>query len=204
MNVSRIAFLKPSASRQRGAALFIALVMLVAMMLAVIALVRSVDTATIIAGNLAFKQASTSSADIALNNASDWLNTTNVATPSTLESDSATVGYYATSTGLDLMNDATWTAATSALASGSGITAGVDSSGNQINYVIQRMCSSTGTATTSNCLFGAATVTSSSQAVHDATEAGGATTLSASPIYRITVRVSGPRNTLSYVQGFLY
>lgn len=196
----RIAFLKHSASQQRGAALFIVLIVLVAMILAAVALIRSVDTATVIAGNLAFKQSSTSSADIALDNASNWL----FANSAALQNDNAANGYYATSTNLALTSDATWATGASALASGGGIASGIDSSGNEIRYVIQRMCNSTGAATTANCLFGAATTQSSSQIVKDATEAGGATTLSASPMYRITVRVSGPRNTVSFVQGFLY
>ena len=189
------------ASRQSGVSLFIALIVLVAMTLAAISLIRSVDTSTVIAGNLAFKQSTTSSADIALNNASDWIF---ASTSTALESNSAANGYYATSTGLDLMADATWAAGVSALASGTGITSGVDSGGNEIRFVVQRMCSSTGVATTGNCLFGAASTQSSSQAVKDATQAGGTTTLTASPLYRITARVSGPRNTVSYVQGFLY
>jgi type IV pilus assembly protein PilX len=199
--IARYAFPQSSAARQRGAALFIALIVLVAMTLAAVALIRSVDTSTVIAGNLAFKQSSTSSADVALNNASDWIF---ASTASALQSDSPANGYYATSTGLDLMADATWTAGVSALASGTGITSGVDTSGNEIRYVVQRMCQGTGAATTGNCLFGAASTQSSSQAVKDATQAGGVTTLTASPLYRITARVSGPRNTVSFVQGFLY
>lgn len=192
------------AARQRGASLFIALVALVAMLLAAIALIRSVDTATVIAGNLAFKQSSTLSAEIALNNASDWLSATSLATPADLENDGAAAGYYATSTGLNLMNDATWAAGVSAVATGTGIVAGVDTSGNSIRFVIQRMCQATGAATTGNCLFGSATAFSGSQAIKDATESGGTTTLSASPMYRVTAKVTGPRNTVSYIQGFLY
>ena len=48
---------------QQGVVSFIALVALVVMSLAAVALIRSVDTATLIAGNLAFKQAATASAD---------------------------------------------------------------------------------------------------------------------------------------------
>lgn len=48
---------------QRGVVLFFALISLLAIMLAAVALVRSVDTSTIIAGNLAFKQSATSSGD---------------------------------------------------------------------------------------------------------------------------------------------
>ena len=43
--------------RERGTIIFIALIVLVAMSLAGIALMRSVDTANLIAGNLAFKNA---------------------------------------------------------------------------------------------------------------------------------------------------
>jgi Tfp pilus assembly protein PilX len=43
--------------------LFIALIVLVAMTLAGIAIMRSVDTATLIAGNLAFKQGTVQSSD---------------------------------------------------------------------------------------------------------------------------------------------
>src|ERR687895_391378 len=54
------------ASRQKGVVLFIALIVLVALMLASISLVRSVDTANVIAGNLAFKQASVQAADFGI------------------------------------------------------------------------------------------------------------------------------------------
>ena len=42
--------------RQRGTALFVALIMLVAMSIAAVSLVRSVDTTVVITGNLAFQQ----------------------------------------------------------------------------------------------------------------------------------------------------
>ena len=53
----------PARGRQRGLALFFALIAMVAIMLAAIVLVRSVDTATLISGNLAFQQNATRSAD---------------------------------------------------------------------------------------------------------------------------------------------
>ncbi len=51
---------------QRGVILIITLIVLVAMTLASIAMVRSVDTSTVIAGNLAFKQSATASGDAGL------------------------------------------------------------------------------------------------------------------------------------------
>ncbi len=48
---------------QRGVVMFIALLVMVALSLAGIALIRSADTATVVAGNLAFKQAAASAVD---------------------------------------------------------------------------------------------------------------------------------------------
>jgi len=65
--------------KQRGVVLFFALIALLAISLAAVALIRSVDTSTMIAGNLAFKQTATTSADAGLENAIAWLNTTQTA-----------------------------------------------------------------------------------------------------------------------------
>ena len=51
---------------QRGAVLFIALIVLVAMTMASVALVRSVDTATLGAGNIALKQSAAQAAERAV------------------------------------------------------------------------------------------------------------------------------------------
>lgn len=51
-------------TKQRGVVVFISLIVLVVMTLAALGLVRSIDTATLVAGNLAFKQASLHLADI--------------------------------------------------------------------------------------------------------------------------------------------
>ncbi len=58
---------------QQGAALFIALVALASMTLAGIALVRSVDTSNLIAGNFAFRQAALQASDIGSEQAIDHI-----------------------------------------------------------------------------------------------------------------------------------
>ncbi|MET0682902.1 MAG: pilus assembly PilX N-terminal domain-containing protein, partial [Casimicrobiaceae bacterium] len=61
---SRHATAHPSpACRERGVVMFIALLVMVALSLAGIALIRSADTATIVSGNLAFKQAAVYAVD---------------------------------------------------------------------------------------------------------------------------------------------
>ena len=57
----------PRPHSQRGVVLLIALIMLVAMTLAAIGMMRSVDTGTVIAGNMAFKQATLSATDVGTN-----------------------------------------------------------------------------------------------------------------------------------------
>ena len=52
---------------QRGVILLIALIMLVAMTLAAIGMIRSVDTGSVIAGNMAFKQATLNASDAGTN-----------------------------------------------------------------------------------------------------------------------------------------
>jgi type IV pilus assembly protein PilX len=52
-----------AASRQRGVVLLITLIILVAMTLAGIGMMRSVDTGTIVAGNLAFRQSAANAGD---------------------------------------------------------------------------------------------------------------------------------------------
>ena len=59
---------------QQGLVLFVALIALVAMSLAAAALVRTVDTGVMVAGNLAFKQSATMSADSGITAAYDFFN----------------------------------------------------------------------------------------------------------------------------------
>src|SRR3989304_2733091 len=54
---------RSAAGSQKGMVLFIALIVLVAMTLAGLALVRSVDTANVIAGNLAFQPSTLQAGD---------------------------------------------------------------------------------------------------------------------------------------------
>lgn len=193
---------------QRGLVLFIALVALVVMSLAAVALIRSVDTSTIIAGNLAFKQSAVTSADIGLESAFDWIEAQAIADPVTLDSDIEAGAYFATTETLAteaLTQEATWAADFGALAAGIGVVDGVDTqTGNRIRYIIQRMCLEDGPPLEKHCLFGASEVGTGSKGDKDATMAGAQLSSLQSPIYRVTARIEGPKNTVSYVQAFVY
>lgn len=199
--------------KQRGVVLFIALISLVAMTLAAIALIRSVDTTTMIAGNLAFRQAATISADTGVEQAISWLNANNNAT---LNNDSASNGYYATGQdALDLTGNRTssttddfdWSTKSKLVTDSVG-DPNTDASGNEVRYVIHRLCRLPGVHTdpAMGCLLASGTSASGdSMRSLRAEEVGltGVSTLSG-PYYRVTVRVQGPRNTISYVQVIIY
>jgi len=183
--------------RQRGVVLFVALVVLVALMVAGIALMRSVDINTLIAGNLAFRQSATSAADRGIEAARTWLSTNAVG--ATLNSDIAASAYYANWQNWDytasdpVIADFNWTTATDL---------SNDGTGNSVQYVIHRLCDLAGQPTTVNCVKTSAGGTAAS--THGPTGYGSAPLSATSQVYyRVTVRVSGPRNTISYVQSLV-
>lgn len=195
---------------QKGVVLFIALIALVVMSLAAVALIRSVDTTTVIAGNLAFKQSAVTSADIGLESAFNWIEQQAINDPLSLDANDAANAYYATynpdpAGALNLTSDDLWVDDFGQLASGTGIDDGVDQvTGNRIRYVIERMCLAAIPPNDTHCLFGASEVGTGSKADKDATMAGAIIDGSQSPMYRVTARVEGPRNTVSYVQAYVY
>lgn len=205
--------MKAMAKTQKGVVLFFALIALVAMSLAAAALIRSVDTSVIVAGNLAFKQSATTIGDSGMVAAMDWLR----ANPTLLEANSAANGYYATSTtgialtaaaGATWPNGGAWTDATSRLATGSGFptaTPGFDPvTGNTVRYVVERMCRNTGTPTIANCMMGSGEPLGQTQGNLEEQNLGANLLPASSPVYRVTARVAGPKNTISYIQAYVY
>lgn len=194
-------------TRQRGVVLIIALVILVALTLAAVMLVRSVDTANIIAGNLAFQQAATRSADAGVEAAIAWLtdcNSTHVQCASgTLDSDDPTNGFSAS--GSNARNNPaqgqSWDAFWSQSLSSRAKTLPADGAGNTVSFVIDRLCNASGSKTGGAACISSPVVTASTGNPEEA----GEVPLNAPSVvyYRITVRVAGPRNTVSYVQAMV-
>jgi Tfp pilus assembly protein PilX len=189
-------------SRARGAVLFIALIVLVAMTLAGIAIMRSVDTATLIAGNLAFKQGTVQSSDNGIEQAYQWL----LANRPALWTNNPGQGYqsgYATPV---WTTPATWASA---------VTLPPDAAGNTISYQIHRMCNCADTAyngTSATCPQGnqcaldnpTGTGTPPPPAAGESFSVGSPGYLQDPRVYyRITVRTQGPRSTVSYIQAMV-
>lgn len=200
----------PRTTRQQGISLFIALIALVVLSLAAVALIRSVDTTTLIAGNLAAKQSATSAGEVILAEASTWLEA-KMSDPASLEINSEQ-GFYARITfpdisGSNLTADATWVDGNYRLAQlhdKDGYPSEIDAGGNRIRYLVERMCRNTGPASRDHCLYGPASDNSDTFGVSNSPESKPITTTGDSVLYRVTARIEGPRNTVSYIQSFVY
>ena len=195
------------AIKQKGLVLFVALIALVAMSLGAAALIRSVDTSVLVAGNLAFKQSATLAADYGIETAITWLETN----PALVNANNKTLGYHATQvligskTPTDWFKDeAIWNNANSNIAIGDSFVAGTDPlTGNTVRYIVQRMCKNAGAPAEDHCLFGAGSSNTSSQGVKESSEMGAIVIAGSSPMYRVTARVVGPKNTVSYAQAYI-
>ena len=152
---------------QRGAVLFIALIVLVAMSLAGLALMRGVDTGTLIASNLAFKQSATAAGDLGIEAGRGWL-MSNGGPP--LYVDIPGSAYYSTfQTNVDLVGgDPTKTP----FDWGTAASAGTDAAGNQVSYVIQRLCELPGDPASVNCIRASGATSTSSSTKGAATYGG--------------------------------
>jgi Tfp pilus assembly protein PilX len=193
----------PVRRAQRGVILFISLIVLVAMTLAGIALMRSVDTNVLIAGNLAFKQGTTAIADVGVEAARAWLQ----APSGSLEQDQPGASFYWANwqTALSDFIGATATTADDYDWTGAGTAASPDPS-YTIQYVIHRLCGSAGRPSDiGTCLQSAVASSGGGGGGSKGVVSYGQQALPSSStiFYRVTVRVTGPRNTVSYVQAIL-
>ena len=202
--------------RQSGVVLVVALIMLIVMTLAALALVRSVDTTNLIAGNLSFQQAATHAGDRGVEAAIAWIESSQKDNPVFLEDNIPTSGYAAnglsaapsrllkekaSATEPDKWEtwDEYWTRV---WAPRPPVVLAPDTdTGTTVSYVIDRLCTKTGPPT-------GGAFCSESPIVGvlpgNAEEAGEKQIAAASQVYyRITARITGPRNTLSYVQAVI-
>jgi len=184
---------------QKGVVLLIALIVLIVMTLGGIALIRSTDLTNIIAGNLAFRQAATHSGDTGIETAFAWLQ----ANTALLNNDVANAGYSANGNNPNRSPVAgqTWEAYWNSLPAARIRTLATDASGNTVSFIIDRMCANSGSSTGgANC---SASIVAS--VAGGSGEEGGeiALTSPSAIYYRITVRIAGPRNTVSFVQAMV-
>ena len=212
-------------SAQRGVSLLFALLALAAMLLAAVALVRSVDSGGLVLGNLAFKQEATSAGDNAAERARTWL-----LSGANLNADNSAMGYYATSLdALDVTGRLTSSASPMAVvnwgdanscacrttipATCSACTLtpsdAISLNGGRVTarYLIARMCPSVGAADAANACARPAGVGLANNAARGELEPesrDASTPVAMTPFYRITVRSVGARNTVSFTETIIH
>lgn len=203
--------------RQRGASLLFALITLVSLMVAAIALVRSVDTGTLVLGNIGLQQDATANADQGTRAALAALAALTDRTANGTEGS----GYYASAReGLDATgqqsSDAArtlidWDGDNCAYAS-SGTYAACDvepatvaglslPAGTTVRYVILRQCQNTGAVAGANC---AAPLQTSGDGGVDRRHLDYAAPTrpesGSTAFYRVLVRVTAGRGTTSFTE----
>lgn len=208
---------------QRGVSLLFALLALVAMMLAAVALVRSVDSGALVLGNLGFKQEATAAADRMAEFARGRLS------PPAFDAnfDSLGNGYYATSqdaldptgqltTAVNPLAVVDWQEPDScACRSTTPVTCSSCSrvpsnertyNGVRTRYLITRLCPLTGPISATNaCAKPASTaISNSAQKGELNPQNGRLESVVAAPYYRIIVRSVGSRGTVSFTETIIH
>lgn len=187
--------------RQRGVVLLIALIALVALTLAGLAMVRSIDTGNVIAGNMAFRQAAMQQSDIGVEAAF-------IALPGIVNSSKdANIAnqYFALRQNVDAMGVPTtvnW--ANVPCRDNANVSVTCSAQDYQVKYVIDRLCdaqtsgSTTVTDVQGYCFVDVGAGKSGSKGAFQAVFSS-----ASSVYYRVTVQVTGPRNTSAYVQAIV-
>ncbi|MFM2056766.1 MAG: hypothetical protein RLY71_1151 [Pseudomonadota bacterium] len=188
---------RPAAARaQTGAVLLFALVALAVLLVGGVALLRAMDSSLLQAGNLGFKRDLVNQAERGAAQAITLFTSGALASETSRESHLLTQNYSATRLASDshgiptlLLDDAAYSAAGMQAADLSDSSTGVT-----LRYVIDRQCASTGDFVATSCM------TASNGADTAADDRYRKVNAQNRPVYRISVRASGPRNTQAFFQ----
>lgn len=174
--------------------MLVALVAILVMALSAAALLRSVDTAVAVAGNLGFMQAAQSAADDAIERAVAALFEQRLVVDPAV--DDATNGYFASRQPAESARGVP--VALQALANYPGDAPVRDAgNGNTVRYVIERMCLAAGGATADNCLLAPTTEPPLATPGEPLVEPP------LVPVFRQSIRIDGPGNSTQFVQAWL-
>lgn len=174
---------------QDGVALPVMLIMMLVMLVTSIYLLRSSNSATLAASNLAYDATLSRAVDFGLHTGFQWLSDTASASKASLNADDAANGYSA-------IMDTTWTPNDDKFWEKSIVVE--DPDGNRIRYVIHRMCNDPGSFSSANqrCLLTSAnTVKIGNRMAIGESLASDAPAYASSPQihYVITARIDGAR-----------
>lgn len=198
---------RPRPQRQRGVVLFVALIAMVILSLAGLALMRSVDESSGVAGNIAFRHSSMNPVNESIEEAIKT-----IFKAKTLPSQSADhpdFHYFAeiqageSKNGVPAVLQGSYAAMVAAY-SGAGIPAPVADAvtGTELRYVVERICNFP--AATAAEIIGHCDILPPKQQGGTDNKQKGALLLQVIPVFRVTVRADIPNlNAPSYAQAFV-
>jgi len=195
-------------ARQGGTILIIALIVLVAMTLAGIATMRSVDTATITAGNIGLRQASVNAADQGLQAGVNWLiaNLGPTLINDNHQPGTASKGYFSSVAA----NDPDWYDPINWSEAGQLNNGNPDAGGNVVFFLIHRMCAIPNCDSSATCGGNPPNICASTLSTaaltgqgSDQTRPTDSHTQVPAIHYRVTAKAVGPRNSISIVQSLV-
>lgn len=183
------------ASRERGVVLIFTLIILLIMTIGAVALVRSMHTSLFSAGNLAFRRDLVNQGEEAVSTVITQFKTGVFAGSVATQADNPAANYSSTAlpTNLQgvpnaLLNDGAFTAVASHANDIVGATPDLT-----MIYVIDRLCSATGVSNSALCVQSTALPTGG-------TAPGNGLPPPSATVYRLSVRVTGARNTQIFLQ----
>lgn len=198
--------------RQRGVVLLFSLIALVVMLIASVALIRSFQSSLFTSGNIAFKRDLQNQGERAVDEVLKAFRTGDLKTPAARAAHQAASNYSATMLPVNakgipnaLQNDTTFAAVGDALND-------IKPANQQVSvrYVIDRLCVTIGAESTlgpTSCvvadnLVPAGTSSGNWQSAERSLGVGGGTpTGQPGVVYRLSIKVTGPRNTQSFFQS---
>jgi type IV pilus assembly protein PilX len=195
--------------RQAGVVLLYGLIVLAIMLIGAAAMVRSMNTSLVNAGNLGFKRDLTNQADRAAATVLGLLQTGALSTVTARETSSTARNYSATilpSNAQGLPNVLVSDSAFSSVGVASNDIVVADQ-GITLRWVIDRLCVNTGTADPNHCTMAndplptGGSMSDQNNAIF--TTSGGAGALQRRVVYRVSIRVTGPRQTQAFFQTTL-
>lgn len=212
---------------QTGLVLFFALLALAVMSIAAVALIRSVDTNALLSGNMVYRQSASTASNVALEGIAENIAKNVPLAVSTVHHPA--LGYYANCSRFDTQPNALvcdgsrlttmeWNNDNSSLVpsqtdGNAEIHNGKDRQGNEIRYVIERMCNYSeaeinagiGISDGSRCMM-ASSPSNGQNCSHNVANLElfqRCIASSDTPLYRVTLRIAGPKNTLTFMQSFI-
>lgn len=184
-----------SPSRERGVVLIFTLIILLILSIGAVALVRSMKTSLATAGNLSFRRDLINQGEQAVSAVITAFKTGAFSSSSATEADNTAANYSSTMLATNaqgvpnaLLSDTAFARIGTSANDIVGATSDVN-----MRYVVDRLCSVTGPSSGAQCVQSTAAPTGG-------TAPGNGLPPPSATVYRLSVRVSGPRSTQVFVQ----